>query len=559
MKIKHSILSLLFLSFFTIQAQAQPQNALHFDGVDDYVSSFTGGIQGGGARSVEAWIKTTVNSITNQQVILDWGTQTLGGRFTFCLLNNNAIRLEISGSGVSGTIPVNDGQWHHVAAVYNPLATQKVTLYVDGVLDIAGNFSNPVNTTTGAVRVGIRVDDVNHFTGYIDEVRIWNQAISQNEIVNNMNGEICNATNSLQFYYNFNQGVANGNNSSALTAYDLSGNARNAFLYNFSLGGVNSNWTIGPNITPGAVQHTENLDSCDPYTWPVTGNTYNQSGTYHGVTTAANGCDSVIELRLNITGSDDEVSDRTGCDEFYWAISQQTYSASGTYPVQVTNAEGCPFTHTLNLTLNESDTVLENVSACQSYFWQPLGDTLTISGSYEVVLQNVHGCDSVLRLNLDITSANLGTVLNGNTIASLADNISYQWLDCADNFAPIPGETSQEFTFSQGGEYAVELTFGNFGACVDTSVCQTISLMNLSENIKETWSIHPNPAQNVVTVELGPNSSTLEVFNALGTSIYQKENDAQSIKLDVSEWSRGVYWFRVNQSDTVTYKKLIVN
>jgi len=44
-------------------AFAQTNNALHFDGVDDYVSTTKSAMQGNVARSFEAWIRTNENCI----------------------------------------------------------------------------------------------------------------------------------------------------------------------------------------------------------------------------------------------------------------------------------------------------------------------------------------------------------------------------------------------------------------------------------------------------------------------------------------------------------------
>src|SRR5690606_1255854 len=123
------------------------------------------GVTGSGARTIEAWIKTTKNSepgAGGQSVIVDWGSfPTNGARFTLNLLWGNAIRIEIAGGGISGTTPLNDGLWHHVAVVYNPTAATKYSLYVDGELDASGNIGTTVNTTSVTnVRVGARVDNV---------------------------------------------------------------------------------------------------------------------------------------------------------------------------------------------------------------------------------------------------------------------------------------------------------------------------------------------------------------------------------------------------------------
>src|SRR5690606_10816964 len=124
--------------------QAQ-QTGLNFDGGGDYIQTNYSGVTGSGARTVEAWIRTTKDSnpgAGGQSVIVDWGSLTNGMRFTFNILWNNALRIEIAGGGLNGVTPVNDGEWHHVAVVYNPAATTKFSLYVDGVLDASGNVTS---------------------------------------------------------------------------------------------------------------------------------------------------------------------------------------------------------------------------------------------------------------------------------------------------------------------------------------------------------------------------------------------------------------------------------
>lgn len=132
MKKLSTLCFILFTSLLT-SPFLSAQNALDFDGVDDVVQTNFAGIQGAAPRSVEAWIKTTANAVPTsggiQQTIVDWGMFSgQGHRFTFNVLWANAIRLEVGGNGISGTIPVNDGDWHHVAVTFDPSATDQIRL-----------------------------------------------------------------------------------------------------------------------------------------------------------------------------------------------------------------------------------------------------------------------------------------------------------------------------------------------------------------------------------------------------------------------------------------------
>lgn len=204
-----SALSLFILSMTQVQAQ----NSLEFDGVDEYVQTSYPGINGNSARSVIAWIKTTANADPNndgiQQIITDWGMQVTGGRFTFNILWNDAIRVEVSGSGLSGTIAVNDGIWHQVAVTYDPDSADSFSLYVDGVLDIAGNITTAVNTVPSVdMLIGKRVDDQRFFEGEMDEVSVWDRALTLEEIIEfQCISGVPSQVDNLVAYYDFNDGT----------------------------------------------------------------------------------------------------------------------------------------------------------------------------------------------------------------------------------------------------------------------------------------------------------------------------------------------------------------
>jgi hypothetical protein len=250
------------------------QNGLHYDGVNDIVTTTYGGISGSNPRTIEAWIKT---SSTNgeQQVIVDWGNLATSQRFTFNIINNSFLRLEVQGNGLTGNIVINDGNWHHVSTVFNPNATNKVSLYVDGVLDVAGNLTVAVNTNINVpVRIGRRIDDVKTFNGSIDEVRIWNVARTQAQIQASMNNELCAPQANLMAYYKFNEGVASGSNTSVITVPDFSGNNNTGTLTNFALTGNTSNWVAGQNLPQQTIDDTVTNDNTGTLTANETGATY---------------------------------------------------------------------------------------------------------------------------------------------------------------------------------------------------------------------------------------------------------------------------------------------
>ena len=293
-----SIITCLFI-FTCLNGSAQSPNALNFDGTNDYVQTTFDGIGGNSSRTVEAWIKTPYQA--NQEVITDWGSMSTGQRFTFNLIAGK-IRCEIGGNGVTGTTLVADNTWHHVAVTFNNSSSPKYRMYVDGSLEASFNLTVTINSSTTATdfRIGRRVDNANHFTGSIDEVRVWNYDRTASEISNNMNTEFCTIPSGLVAYHKLNQGVAGGTNTGLTDSPDVSGNANDGTLNGFGLSGSSSNWVNGVSLSTSSVSSSVSITGCDTFISPSGNYVWTQSGTYVDTTQTAAGCDSILTINLTM-------------------------------------------------------------------------------------------------------------------------------------------------------------------------------------------------------------------------------------------------------------------
>ena len=81
------------------------------------------------------------------------------------------------------------------------------------------------------------------------------------------------------------------------------------------------------------------------------------------------GCDSVHTLELTINNSNTGSTTLTACDNFTWDGS--TYDTSGIYTKTYTNISGCDSVHTLNLTIDNTVVTHETVTSCYTYVWTP--------------------------------------------------------------------------------------------------------------------------------------------------------------------------------------------
>ncbi|MCD4679891.1 MAG: T9SS type A sorting domain-containing protein, partial [Bacteroidales bacterium] len=236
------------------------------------------------------------------------------------------------------------------------------------------------------------------------------------------------------------------------------------------------------------------------------------------------------------------------CDTYTVHSGDETYTSSGTYLDTIPNATGCNSILTIMLTINNSNTVFESATACDSYFWTVDGNTYTNSGVYSSTLTNVAGCDSTIILNLTIRTVDTSVTVNSTTITANATGAYYQWIDCS-TMLPISGEVNQSYTATANGSYAVII---NEYGCTDTSFCYSITTVGILENTFESlFSIYPNPTTGQLTITFKEtyDQITLTVKNIGGKFISSTViKEKEKVTLDI-EGAKGYYFVNIESSE----------
>jgi hypothetical protein len=140
--------------------------------------------------------------------------------------------------------------WHHFALTYDG---RIMILYIDGVEaardDAGANYPIQYSVSNtfiiGAEAGAGATPSGEYFRGAIDEVRVWNTARTCSQLLANYKRELQGNEAGLVAYYNFNQGVASGNNAGVTTLNNLTANPLNGTLNAFALTGATSNWVDG--------------------------------------------------------------------------------------------------------------------------------------------------------------------------------------------------------------------------------------------------------------------------------------------------------------------------
>ncbi len=163
-------------------------NALSFAGADQYVEvpdvpelDITKEI------TMEAWIYP----IEVQGDSSLYGRRNSANQGGYCMQwTNGMIETWIHIGGWQGTrdkqtVNPETNEWHHVAGVFDG---KKVRQYVNGELDIEFALSGAMDNVAEVFRVGQAQTSLMPMHGTIDEVAIYNRALTQKEIQEDMNG-----------------------------------------------------------------------------------------------------------------------------------------------------------------------------------------------------------------------------------------------------------------------------------------------------------------------------------------------------------------------------------
>jgi len=154
--------------------------AFSFDGVDDFVQGTTNNLPiGNEERTLEMWIKVN-SSVTTEEFFAGYGT--FGSGTQIYVLGATGLNLFFSqwGSAVFGTT-VGTESWRHIAVTNSG---NLVNLYLDGTLIASGELqiNTPLGTPFYMGRAPGSFGDTRRLNGYIDEVSIYNRALTLDEI-----------------------------------------------------------------------------------------------------------------------------------------------------------------------------------------------------------------------------------------------------------------------------------------------------------------------------------------------------------------------------------------
>ena len=293
----------------TLNTGTSCSNALDFDGSDDYVD--LGNIPVNFANddfTLEIWVKTT-GSAQGILVKNDGNNAWEVGEKAFYITSGGIPAFVGWGNDyITGSTAVNDGNWHHLAVVWDYSGSSNMgvgKIYVDGQ-DNTSSYSYRANNTDNlgnTLKLGYpnfySGEAPNYFSGQSYDLRIWNVAKTDQEISDDMNNCLTGNEAGLVAHYKFNE-------NSGVILSDNTNNGNDGTLTNMD---ETTDWILSGSSNNTSIAWDNNISNGIPFT-------PNNTTTYTVTETDANGCvgTDAVNVIVNALPNVDAGADLAVCD-----------------------------------------------------------------------------------------------------------------------------------------------------------------------------------------------------------------------------------------------------
>lgn len=243
-------------------------------------------------------------------------------------------------------------------------------------------------------------------------------------------------------------------------------------------------------------------------------------------------------------GPDSLLKTSTGGTNTYIAILD-----SEGHLVDVAHLRGTNNSRGIDVAVNSAGSIATTGYFSGTYDFDPGPDSsmVTSRGSWDIFLHRMQVCF----LDMSVTQA-------GPTLSAHASGADYQWVDCNNNFEPIPGETGQSFTATANGSYAVVVIKGS---CADTSECMMVTGVGIDAAGDRTKiSVYPNPVSDVINLvsDRVLTDARLTVTDLQGRIVYAEIGlEGNRFSIPIAHLPPGIYLLELQAENTSLRAKLM--
>jgi gliding motility-associated-like protein len=205
------------------------------------------------------------------------------------------------------------------------------------------------------------------------------------------------------------------------------------------------------------------------------GNSVTQAGNYSVAMQSLHGCDSLFQVALAVNDTFHFFPIHTICAGDSVALPNGTFANQpGALHFPYMSSKGCDSAYTVQIIVNPSYQVSQNVSICQGQTYTlPNGNVVTQSGNYSSLLTSSQQCDSLVLVQLTVSS-----VFNATQSLSLCQGQAFTLPD--GQTASVPGSYPVMLQSSSGCDSLVNFQItqaDTFSIPQQASICQGDSLV----------------------------------------------------------------------------------
>lgn len=217
-----------------------------------------------------------------------------------------------------------------------------------------------------------------------------------------------------------------------------------------------------------------------------------------------------------------------------------------------------------------------NVTECDSYTWDFTGITYTSSTTATKTLSDttdIHGCDSVGRLNLTINYTpvvriegdwNLNSALGENVAVLKAvysdSNNTFTWYKDNVQFHTGVGAAGDSVSVTVNKNTDIHLTTTSPQNCTANNWVTITYTVGIDEAENTQVNLYPNPASRYLNVESAEGIREVTIYNSVGQQALMQSVNNSHATLDLNNLATGTYTMRiVLQNGEQTTRKFIVN
>ncbi|MFN7044304.1 MAG: T9SS type A sorting domain-containing protein [Flavobacterium sp.] len=167
------------------------------------------------------------------------------------------------------------------------------------------------------------------------------------------------------------------------------------------------------------------------------------------------------------------------------------------------------------------------------------------------------GCFNSNTVNVIVNALPEATITRvDDTLTASETGATYQWYTCTAGpvYTIIPGATSQSYTATAIGSYAVDVTLNG---CTSRSTCFDVTTLGTSSFDMSALTVYPNPVLDILSIRYNEEITAINVYDLSGRLVKQVTPNQTEVEVNMSELAAAMYIVKVNSGGNQTEIKVI--